>query len=540
MTRPLACLLLLALSAHAQLSLTSGPFNYAGGNQHKHVVRDAAGNLYTLSVSQDASGNRPLLLQVSSDGGVTWAPLAVTLNDATSGLSGSNLTNGCCMAIDGTGVLHVVWGNYYYPTYYAQYYRNYDPNSGAMSAIVSLTGVTGATNSSRTSAMNIAVDATDTVWIAAHGTQSWRTRLIMSQTPGATSLTFTDLGAISTSASAQSARLAIDNTGLVHCSYYRNTGAGEYYHRIYDPAGGWQTSTRLGNTAPTNDYLGVLAADDLGFVHALYGEDLGGTTTWNFFYRRWDAFGLWGPPLPLFSATTAQYTGVANYRIFALAADEASGKAYVVYRDLANGGQLELIEKDVTAGAFSPLGTLTPPSTAQHDYYVPAFRGALWPPFNRTGTDLDITWRQNPPPGPYQLVYQRVGTGGPVPTLMLTAPATVGGSTSLALSSPADPLRNYFCGFSTGDTPGTTLFNGQIVPLNDDWLLQFSLMPGNGVFLNNFGAFNAIGSASVIIGVPNIAALSGVTVYSAFVVDDPGASVWQLGTISPSLPITIQ
>ena len=541
--RTLPCLMLLTVVALAQVSLTSGPFSYAGGNQHKHVVKDAAGNLYALSVDQDASGNRPLQLRVSPDGGMTWFPVTVAINDATSGLSGSNLTNGCCLAIDGTGVLHIVWASYYYPSYYAQYYRQYDPSGGALSAIVSLTNVTGATSSSRTSAMNIAVDAADTIWIAAHGAQSWRTQLVASQTAGATNLAFTDLGAISVSASAQNTRLAIDNAGLVHCSYYRNTGAGEYYHRIYDPVAGWQPSTRLGNSTPSNDYYGMLAADNLGFVHALYGEDLHSSTAWNFFYRRWDAFNLWSTATPVFSATTAQHSGVANYRIFSLACDEASGKAFVVFRDLAAGGQLEVVEKDVSATSFTPLTTLTTPSTAQHDYYLPAIRGAMWPPFNRTGTDVDVTWRQNPAPGPYQLMFQRLATGGPTPTLTLAAPATVGTVTSLQLSSPADPFRPYLCGFSAGNTPGMTLFNGQFVPLNNDWLLQFSALPGtpnNGIFYNNLATFDANGSASVLIVVPNIPALSGVTFYSAFVVEDLNATPWQLGTISPSLAITVQ
>ncbi len=254
----------------AQVAVTSGPFAYAGGHQHKHVVQDAAGGLYTLTVSQDASGNRPLLLQTSTDGGNTWTAVPVAINDATSGLSGANPTNTCCMAIDGAGTLHLVWASYYYPSFYAQHYRQWDPTTGALSAIVSLSGITGASSTSRTSAMAIAVDANDAIWIAAHGTQSWRTRLLRSDQPNAANLAFTDLGPVSTSASAQNVRMAVDNTGLVHCSYYRNVGYGEYYHRIFDPAAGWQNSTRLGNSIPTNDYLGCLAADDLGFVHAVY------------------------------------------------------------------------------------------------------------------------------------------------------------------------------------------------------------------------------------------------------------------------------
>ena len=80
-------------------------------------------------------------------------------------------------------------------------------------------------------------------------------------------------------------------------------------------------------------------------------------------------------------------------------------------------------------------------------------------------------------------------------------------------------------------------FLGMLNAAADDGV---SMAPGNGVFFNNLSTLNAIGSASVIIAVPNIAALSGMTLYSAFVVEDPNATSWQLGTISPSLAITIQ
>ncbi len=540
MIRALLTAALLAAYAASQTTLVSGPFASAGSHQHKHVVRDPTGTLYALSVSTGPAGDRPLLLLTSTDGGNTWAQVPVSINDPASGLNGSNPTNGCAMAIDGAGTLHLIWGSYYYPSYYSQHYRQYDPNTGSLSTVVSLSGATGATSTSRTSAMAVAVDANDTVWVAAHGTQNWRTRLLMSDQPGAANLSFTDLGPVSVSASAQNVRMAIDNGGLIHCSYYRNVGAGEYFHRIYDPTTGWLNSTRIGNTTPSNDFLGAIAADDLGFVHVLYGEDLGPSSTWNFQYRRWDAFNSWSAPTPVFSATTAQHSGIANYRISTIGCDEASGEVFAVFRNLASGGHLEVVRKDILGSNFTSLVPLTPPSGGQHAYYVPSIRGTLWPPFNRTGTDLDITWRQDPAPGPYQLVFQRVSTSGPAANLSLVSPATVGAATALSLSSPGDPSLAYFCGFSTGNVPGTTLFNGQFVPLNDDWLLQFSMVPNNGVLLNNWGTLDSSGFASVVLNVPNVPSLSGITVYSAFVVEAPGATSWQLGTISPSLAITIQ
>ena len=50
------------------------------------MARAASGALYALSVS-DSGTSRPLLLQTSTDGGTSWAPVPFTLNDATSGLN---------------------------------------------------------------------------------------------------------------------------------------------------------------------------------------------------------------------------------------------------------------------------------------------------------------------------------------------------------------------------------------------------------------------------------------------------------------------
>ncbi|MAG56089.1 MAG: hypothetical protein CMJ83_07345 [Planctomycetes bacterium] len=532
-------LLLLAV-ASAQVQVTAGPYASAGGNQHKHVVKDQSGNLFCLTVADPGTGDRPLLLSFSSDDGQTWAPLGVQINDSTSGLNAPNATNGCCMAIDSLGVLHVVWGNYYYPSYFAQFYRQYDTSTTTLSAVVNLSTLIGAAPTSRTSALNVAVDANDTVWIAGHGTLSWRSRLIYSDQPNAANLAFTDVGPISTSASAQNARLAIDATGLVHCSYYRNTGSGEYWHRIYNPGTGWQTSTRIGNTQPTNDYYGTLCADSVGFVHAVYGVDLYTSTTWQFEYRQWDPLtGSWGAPIPIFSATTAQYTGVANYRIFAAACDEATGKVSVVWRDLAGTGALALAEKDLTANSFTNLGDFTSGGLGQHEYYLPALRGALYPAFNNTGSDLDITWRQNAAPGPYQLMFLRVGNSAPVPTLTLLGPVTPGVTTSLDISSPADPNLAFVCGFSLGTSPGINLGMGQIVPLTWDFLFDLSITPNNGIFVNNIGALSGAGTATAMIVTPNLPALTGLTIYAAFAVAGPNSPTG-IGTISSALTIPIQ
>ncbi len=523
----------------AQVVLNTDPYGSSGINS-RNIVRDSSGVLWALSVSEDGSGNRPLLLQRSMDSGATWSVEPFTFNDASSGLNPPNAANQCALCIDSTGRLHATWGRYYYPSYYQQYYANYDPTTATGSPIVNVGGLTNASAGSRTAAMDIIADAGDTIYLVAQGPSSWVEQLLQSTAPSAAGGTFNNLGNISPSASSQSTKLAVDANGLVHTSFYRNTGAGNYEHRIYDPLNGWAaTTTVLGNTTPTNDYYGLLAADALGNVHALYVMDAYTTSTWQFSYNVWNATTGWSTtPTPLFSATTGQYSGTANYIIFSLAAEAATGKVSVVYRDLSNGGSLRHAEKNLPDTAFTVVGDIMPPVAGLHEYYIPTIRGTLYPAFNNTMSDLDVTWRQGAAPGPYSFVYYHVGPVSPPVSITLAAPAVIGGVTAVNCSSPTDAGKPFVCGFAAGDTPGIMLSDARVIPLNPDVLLQFSLTPGNGVFFNNVGVLDNAGFASPMVILPNLPVLQNMTFYAAFVVADP-LNPTGVGTISPSLPITV-
>ncbi|MEM7263706.1 MAG: dockerin type I repeat-containing protein [Planctomycetota bacterium] len=409
-----AVLLTVAGAGFGQTTIQSDPIAGPGSSAHKHVVRTSTGDLYTLTIYQDAAGARELRLYRSTSGGASWTLETSEVHDATSGAGSTDPTNACAMAIDSQDRLHITWARYYYPSFFEQFYRQYETANGTLSPIVDISAVTGAAVSTRTAAMAIAVDGTDTVWIVAHGTGSWVERLIHSSLPFASDLAFEDVGPISPSASAQNSRIAVDSLGRVHCSFYRNTGSGNYEHRIYDPAVGWGSSEVLGNTTPTNDYYGMLSADELGNVHAAYVADSATGSTWLFEYRVWSGATGWSAPIPFSTASAADYTGVANYRIFALACDEASGTARLAYRDLASGGALLLAEKDLADPTFTVIETLEPPSLGQHAYYLPTIRGQLYPTTNQTGSVLDLTWQLRPTPGtpPYDLRFQRLPIGG--------------------------------------------------------------------------------------------------------------------------------
>jgi hypothetical protein len=91
---------------------------------------------------------------------------------------------------------------------------------------------------------------------------------------------------------------------------------------------------------------------------------------------------------------------------------------------------------------------------------------------------------------------------------------------------------------SLGTTPGIVLPDSRVIPLNYDFLLEFTLVPNNGVLFNNSAVLDSAGTASVIFAVPVVPGASGITIYGGFVVGNPANPIG-IGTISPALPIII-
>ena len=419
----LASMLLLCCSvtASAQVILHSDEMASSGSNTSHNMVRDGDGVLHCVSLERNAADEMTLIVQSSSDGGATWSTQPPNLNDDDSGLFDPDPASQCSVAIDDQGILHVLWGRYTYPSYFRQFYRRFDPATGDRSDIIEISTITGAPLNARTSAMDIVIDGDNTVWISGHHPSSWVEHLLRSDQPYAADDSFTDLGAFSPSASAQNTRLAVDGSGRIHCSFYRNVPPGLYEHRIYDPTigptgpSGWQLDTFvIGDTTGSNDYFGWLSSDSLGSVHCAYVVDsASGSPLWSFRYRKWDEINGWSDETSLFDATSDQFTGIASYKVFNIGCDETSGTVHAVYRDLANEGALVLAQKLDTSPEFEFVEQLQPTTLGQHAYIYPTIRGTLYPAFNNTSFGLDITYqhRENPGVPPYSLIYHNASAG---------------------------------------------------------------------------------------------------------------------------------
>jgi hypothetical protein len=505
------------------------------GALRRHVVRDSAGTLYALSTN-DLAGTRPLGIQASLDGGQTWTALPVTLNSASSGLSGTNPTNACAMAIDSGDRLHIVWGSYYYPSFFQQFYRWYEPASTLSSPEISLSALTGSAVTSRTDAMCVEVDAADTVWIASQSPPNWISVLLRSNVARAQDGTFTSLGPLSASASSQAPVLAVDLTGNVHAAYYRNTGVGIYEHRAYLAGqSGFGPATTLGNATAPQDYLGWLAADALGNVHAVVFEDTVSPSTWRLRYRMLPPGGAFTPAVLVTEALPATY-GSDSYACFALAVEASTGAAHLIYRDFAAGGRLRQARKGLFEATFTVLADLTGPTTATNEIVFPSARGTLEPVFNRVDGAIDLTYRLGGA-APFLCVHQPVPT---VPGALLTlgAAAMAGAALPVVLLSPGEGGRPYACAFSAGTSPGIPLGDGRFIPLQPDGLFWYSLDPSNLLFTNNLGVLGAQGSAFCTALIPASPPLTGLTVYAAGATGDPAASLG-ISRITPALAILL-
>lgn len=414
------CLLLgSTIVAQTTVTIDAGDQYGTAGAGNRHVVKSSAGNLYMIRMDSNVAGTRTLVLGVSFNGGSTWQDIVTSgINDASTGESGTNLVNAVSMAIDDLDVLHIIW-KVSATGYYNQFYRTVDANSFALGTVYDFNVIHGLSASTKSSSCAVEVDANNTVWFIVKGAASWRGQLIHSDAPYATTGTFTSVGYASASASAQFTRMAIDVNGVIHTTYYENTGSGDHRHRAYDPvAGTWGVATDLGDLAPVNDYISAVACDYLGNTHMICNRNTHSSGNPSVEYYKRDAAGTFTGPITVTSATNAQFNGIGNQHTIDLVCNETTGDVYVVYRDFANGGGLQVDALITGVGAFVPFTTLGTANTAQHHYYIPRMRGTMYPATNNTGTDIHVTWREMWP-APYDLKFFAISPGPPVlPTYM--------------------------------------------------------------------------------------------------------------------------
>ena len=539
----LSALVVLSSSVLFSQTILHTDFAAWSGNVSKNVVRDENGTLYALSIAYVGNSlTAPLLLQQSVDSGSTWTTVPFTFNDdgGTGGPVMSNpLMTSCSLAIDDQGGLHAVFANCC-----GAFYRNYHPGTGIASPI----GYLGPPQAEKmyTGPMHyvnaIVVDQSNHVWIVVTSmVGGLDQRLTVSNAPYAAGGGFTDLGSISPNGGlVEKTTLVVDAAGAMHCVFESNVSV--LRHRRYVPGVGWDANAATLSIGVPGGGVGFslsnrLAADSLGGVHCLLMQNYGTTTTWQLRYQRWDPVSGWSSQTPVMDVTPLQYTNISHDCVYTLGCDEATGRVTAVYRSLATNGAVVAAEKSLSDFAFDTIAQLTPPSTGYDEYVVPTIRGALFPAFNQTGRDIDITWsrRNGLIPGTAFNDFVFVHRETSPCWIAIASPAVVGTAIALSLHSPFDPNALYALAVSAGTSPGIGIPDGRVIPLNLDPLLEFSLTP-NPFLSNSIGTLSSTGTGTVGLSIPNLPGLIGTTIYTAFVTLSPASPVG-ITSISPARSI---
>lgn len=380
--------------------------NSADRNMARHNTR-----LYAAVVLQDGRVQiRSKLDDTTSTS--PWSVYVNVVNSTSTGFSSIRPTNTVSMAVTNSGHLHVIWGRYYYPSFFRQYYRCYEIGGTFSHAIQDITALVGATSSTRTVSMAIAVDGRDKVFMTApNGTQNWRSRLLESDwisVPVGSAPAWINRGSIAgNSASSQNVSMAIDSTGLVQMSFYNNVGNGNYATRVFrpDPVT-WYAQEFIGVPITTRDDDGYITTGINGLTHVIYKHVVGtsgGVTRYHLLYRCRTGTTAWDAPILVYAFDSTQSGANQPKGSYSLAVGR---RVFAVYKEY-DCNRLMVKRKNYSQNNFEFLAELRNATGLLNDYYIPNVRSTMWPAGNRLSEFLDVTFRR-PTGTTYELDHQRL------------------------------------------------------------------------------------------------------------------------------------
>ncbi len=126
------------------------------------------------------------------------------------------------------------------------------------------------------------------------------------------------------------------------------------------------------------------------------------------------------------------------------------------------------------------------------------------------------------------------------PVITIIGSPHLGSSVSFDVKHEGYSNILYVVAMSLGNTPGILLPTGEVVPLNDDFLLQLVLNTPWVIGLNNtIGYLSNQGSNAVGWNIPLVPGAEGLTVYGGVVTIDPANAANPIAGFSQELPITL-
>jgi len=361
---------------------------------NRSMVMDSGGWLYVVYRDTHTDSSTTMIYVArSTDSGVSWDSHWQQITDSSS-YGHDDRIAGCALAIDEFDNLYVVWDRYTYtPTYHATYIRKCTDTrtSPVWTSIAQVYS-----SSIKSNEVGVAIDSCGYIWVLTGGPSNWKATVWKSDSLYARGLTFTSVGCPSTG-SCQNATMCIDKNNNVHLAYYDNSSSNYAIHCYYDGTD-WSPRDGMGNgSTGGRDHNCGMAADDFGNVHILYGNNIGDThDDWYFKYRLWTPDSGIGAAVDLLTISDTVYPGVANRYISNICCSEITGIAFVLIRDLNEGGSLCLYKKSLTDSAFTLEEEITADNMTNLYYYMPRMRGSIYPDFNNTSIMIDMAWTEDP------------------------------------------------------------------------------------------------------------------------------------------------
>ncbi|MBN2490675.1 MAG: hypothetical protein JXQ29_07490 [Planctomycetes bacterium] len=503
------------------------------------IVRDSQANLYVIYRYQVSSIQSDIAIARSTTGGATW-----NLQWQT-GFAYSTATDygnfGGCIAIDSQDNLHCAWfhqvatsGSRIPRT---TRYNRFD----AATAKWGTEWVVTPTAAYEQEYPCLDVDQKDHVWFS-YGPSGWKSYVDRSDLPCAPDLKFTRYTpAFASSASSQKVSMVVDAANRIHMTYYENggTGGASIKHQWVDPAAtapAWTfqpLSNHSGNTARA-DYYSKMAADGAGNVYVIYVVDDQPVTTYTtdteFFVRKWDGMTqTWGNPVLVHRVSHAVWYAGGKYndsRLMSGACDETTGEFYFVYRDFGTGdfliGRWRGIDTEPPTIYAKLMNAAPLPPTTQNYFFLPHFRGSIYPKQNRTSHGLDLLYVVGDQSAASP-VYTDYFEHFPLASIASVRAPQIGTSYPLDLSAVAEGGKVHGTALTTSRLMPLLKIDRRYIPLAPDAL--FWLTVGNqapGIFSNFHGVLGASGTAQAKIAIPAVLGLVGVQVDACFVTYDGG------------------
>ena len=126
------------------------------------------------------------------------------------------------------------------------------------------------------------------------------------------------------------------------------------------------------------------------------------------------------------------------------------------------------------------------------------------------------------------------------PVLTTPGQVAVGGATTIDLSVPGDELLPYMIVLSLSANTGIALPDGDVIPIDFDFVTALTLDPLNPVLVGSVGTLDQTGAATATLNVPPLPFLSGWTLYGAALTTDQPTFPYARTVLAHPITIAIQ